>query len=292
MDLCWQAETLFRDEGGYTITHHQGDGSKSVDWHADTAQGSFMEVCLNQEGRAEVINQGVRLLLDEDKMGIYDVKAGNIRTRRNRGYDHKFTTVSLNKEYLQDELAPSQFLLQPEVRSAIYEQSIDFPLCIRRSMQERDLEWLNATQRFNNIPVAGQNLWMSSKIMEFIACHFFKQELSEQELFCQKIKRQDSDRIIQTKLFIEKNYSEPLLLEDLSKHIGCSKTHLSRVFSKETGVTIRSYLRSARIRNARKYLQSGKYNVTEAAFECGYNSLSHFTKAFQEELGYKPSKLK
>ncbi len=292
MDLSWQAETLFGDEDGFTVTHHQGDGSRSVDWHINSPKKKFMEVCLNQEGRAEVINQGMRLLLDTDKMGIYDVKVGSIKTRRNRGYDHKFTTVSLDKEYLQDQLAPSQFLLHPEIRSAIYEKSVGFPLCIGRSMQDRDLEWLNSTLTLGNIPVAGRHLWMSSKVMEFIACHFFKQEFAEHELFCQKIKRQDSDRIVQTKLYLEKNYAVPFSLDSAADHIGCSGTHLSRIFSKEAGVTLRGYLRSVRIRNARQFLLSGKYNVTEAAFECGYNSLSHFAKAFQEELGYKPSELK
>jgi AraC-like DNA-binding protein len=35
-------------------------------------------------------------------------------------------------------------------------------------------------------------------------------------------------------------------------------------------------------------LRSGDYNVTEVALEVGYNSLSHFSAAFQETFGCCP----
>jgi AraC-like DNA-binding protein len=35
-------------------------------------------------------------------------------------------------------------------------------------------------------------------------------------------------------------------------------------------------------------LRSGKYNVTEAALEVGYSSLSHFSQAFCQTMGCCP----
>ncbi len=102
----------------------------------------------------------------------------------------------------------------------------------------------------------------------------------------------DSERATQAKLFIEEFYFETFSLDNVAQHVGCSSSYLSRTFSKETGMTLKNYLRTVRVRKAKKMLLSGRYNVTEAAFECGYNSLSHFTKAFKEVLGYKPSELK
>ncbi len=39
---------------------------------------------------------------------------------------------------------------------------------------------------------------------------------------------------------------------------------------------------------AAELLRSGRYNVTEAATEVGYSSLSHFSKAFCETIGCCP----
>ncbi len=42
------------------------------------------------------------------------------------------------------------------------------------------------------------------------------------------------------------------------------------------------------IERAAELLREGKHNVTEAAFEVGYSSLSHFTVAFREVFGCCP----
>ncbi|PYJ87575.1 MAG: AraC family transcriptional regulator, partial [Verrucomicrobia bacterium] len=43
-----------------------------------------------------------------------------------------------------------------------------------------------------------------------------------------------------------------------------------------------------RMERAAELLRSGRYNVTEAATEVGYASLSHFSKAFCETIGCCP----
>ena len=39
---------------------------------------------------------------------------------------------------------------------------------------------------------------------------------------------------------------------------------------------------------AAELLEAGRHNVTEAALEVGYNSLSHFSAAFHETFGCCP----
>jgi AraC-like DNA-binding protein len=54
------------------------------------------------------------------------------------------------------------------------------------------------------------------------------------------------------------------------------------------GMTIPQYLRQLRLERAAELLRSGKFNVTEAAVEVGYSSLSHFSQAFHEQYGCCP----
>jgi AraC-like DNA-binding protein len=70
--------------------------------------------------------------------------------------------------------------------------------------------------------------------------------------------------------------------------VGCSPFHLSRTFSREMGLTIPQYLRELRMERAAELLLSGNYNVTEAALEVGYSSLSHFSQAFSQTMGRCP----
>ena len=53
-------------------------------------------------------------------------------------------------------------------------------------------------------------------------------------------------------------------------------------------MTIPQYTRQLRMERAAELLKSGKFNVTEAALEVGYSSLSHFSQAFHYMFGCCP----
>src|SRR5262249_43065869 len=75
----------------------------------------------------------------------------------------------------------------------------------------------------------------------------------------------------------------------IGRAVGCSPFYLSRIFSKAMGMTIPQFLRQLRMERAAELLRSGKYNVTEAALEVGYSSISHFSQAFCQTIGCCPN---
>ena len=108
------------------------------------------------------------------------------------------------------------------------------------------------------------------------------------EFFCMRQKRVARDRVERTKELLARDLANPPTLEMLGQEVGCSPFYLSRIFSREVGLTIPQYLRNLRMERAAELLRSGRYNVTEAATEVGYSSLSHFSKAFCETIGCCP----
>jgi len=92
----------------------------------------------------------------------------------------------------------------------------------------------------------------------------------------------------QTKELLARDLANPPMLEMIGQEVGCSPFYLSRIFSREVGLTIPQYLRNLRMERAAELLRTGRYNVTEAATEVGYSSLSHFSKAFCETIGCCP----
>jgi AraC-like DNA-binding protein len=87
---------------------------------------------------------------------------------------------------------------------------------------------------------------------------------------------------------LKKDLVNPPSLEQISREVACSPFYLSRTFSKEMGQTIPQYVRQLRMEKAAELLKSGEYNVTEVAYEVGYNSLSHFSAAFHQTFGCCP----
>ena len=134
---------------------------------------------------------------------------------------------------------------------------------------------------------AAQALWYQAKALEVVADLFFLTP-GGQELFCQRQQRLSAERVEKVIALLQQDLTNPPTLEDIGRAVGCSQFHLSRTFSTATGMTIPQYVRQLRMERAAELLRLGKFNVTEAAMEVGYSSLSHFSQAFHETFGCCP----
>jgi len=81
---------------------------------------------------------------------------------------------------------------------------------------------------------------------------------------------------------------EETLLQ-LSRDVGASQRTLQRLFRAETGLSLESWRRRARIQQAVVALSEGA-TVTDAALAAGYQSASAFITAFRRIFGVTPSR--
>lgn len=49
------------------------------------------------------------------------------------------------------------------------------------------------------------------------------------------------------------------------------------------------FIRKVKLKNSLKLLQSGDYNISEAAYMTGFNNWGYFRECFKEEYGASPS---
>ncbi len=90
--------------------------------------------------------------------------------------------------------------------------------------------------------------------------------------------------------FIERNFKTTISVSQLAKDMALSDAQLYRLFTKETGMTIKEYLTKRRIAEAKKMLQLG-YSVKEACFGSGFNDYSNFIRAFKKFEGHSPGQI-
>lgn len=79
----------------------------------------------------------------------------------------------------------------------------------------------------------------------------------------------------------------PITLSDWSEQLNISSKTLARIFVRETGLNFRAWQNRLRMENAKRDMEAG-INVTDAALNCGYNSLSSFIAAFRKYYGSSP----
>jgi AraC-like DNA-binding protein len=88
---------------------------------------------------------------------------------------------------------------------------------------------------------------------------------------------------------IDRDYAQPLDVEELARGVHMSAGHLSREFRDAYGESPYSYLMTRRIERAMTLLRRGDLSVTEVCFAVGCSSLGTFSTRFAELVGMPPS---
>jgi AraC-like DNA-binding protein len=88
---------------------------------------------------------------------------------------------------------------------------------------------------------------------------------------------------------MDREYSQPLDVEELAREVHMSAGHLSRQFRLAFGESPYSYLMTRRIERAMALLRRGDMSVTDICFAVGCSSLGTFSTRFTELVGMPPS---
>ncbi|NDV60014.1 hybrid sensor histidine kinase/response regulator transcription factor [Bacteroides sp. 519] len=90
--------------------------------------------------------------------------------------------------------------------------------------------------------------------------------------------------------YVEENLSRSeLSVEELSRELGMSRVHLYKKLTAITGKTPIEFIRTIRLKRAAQFLQKSQMNISEIAYEVGFNNPKYFSKYFREEFGVLPS---
>lgn len=93
-------------------------------------------------------------------------------------------------------------------------------------------------------------------------------------------------------LYISQNCTKPLTLDDISHHIGVSKSHFAHLFKKYTNMTFIDFLTTERIKRTEFLISNPKAHLIDIAFDSGFSSVSSFNRAFKKIKGISPSEFR
>lgn len=203
--------------------------------------------------------------------------------QREAGGHHHFFVLEISRCWLASLLKKQPHAVKENIKCFLnnlagQEKPMIAPLCANLRSLCEELSQLQYREDRST-------LWFYAKIIEFVSLTLLEPSGNS---FCHRKERLALERIDAAKKSLSHHLENPFSLAQCAREVGCSEAYLSRTFSKYTGMTMTRYLRNLRLERAAELLSGGKYNVTEAAMEVGYSSLSHFSKAFAEMFNVCP----
>lgn len=88
--------------------------------------------------------------------------------------------------------------------------------------------------------------------------------------------------------YLAEHFREHVTLDELARHTGMHAAALCWLFRSRTGMTLFDCLARLRVQAVCRWLATSDLPVSQIAWECGFNSLSHFNACFRRVTGLSP----
>jgi DNA-binding response OmpR family regulator len=135
---------------------------------------------------------------------------------------------------------------------------------------------------------------LSAKIKNLLSLHnTFKNTYTKQLKISPaevQIESDDEKLLKNIALYLDENLNNyQLSVEDLSKHMGMSRSSLYNKLFKLTGQTPIEYIRSFKLDKAVILMEKTDMNIAQIAYSTGFSKPSYFAKSFKEKFNMLPS---
>ena len=128
------------------------------------------------------------------------------------------------------------------------------------------------------------NLEKEEKLIEFLS-HIFLNFCDTDAHKCENTKNSKIAKKI--KEYLKNNIENDILLQDIADYMELSTIHMLRVFKKEYGLPIHSYILNEKVHLAKELL-SRNIPISEVAQMSGFFDQSHLNKSFKRVFQLTP----
>ncbi|WP_058485842.1 response regulator [Defluviitalea phaphyphila] len=233
--------------------------------------------------------EALRSLNSDGIMHYMDMPSGSLNTSGYPNNKEKYLFQKISNGNIKESLEAFNYIFDWLIREYSHQ-----PLKIKNKLLEiifsiHRIEWEKNINEGNN-----KEFFILEKILSM-------EDMNELRLWCKKIIKRVTNSIKDNKEnrvgeitniakdYINKNYSKPITLEDISRKVNVSPQYFSKLFKEETGENFIDYLTNVRISAAKKLLLEGNLSIKEICYKIGYNDPNYFSRIFKKIVGVTPT---
>jgi AraC-like DNA-binding protein len=92
--------------------------------------------------------------------------------------------------------------------------------------------------------------------------------------------------------YLKKHIARDISVQEMAEFCSLSRSHFTRCFSEQMGISPRVYLEDLRLKTAMGILYNERASVKETAIRCGITDVNYFCRLFKKRFGVSPGKYK
>ncbi|BBH20677.1 hypothetical protein Back11_20220 [Paenibacillus baekrokdamisoli] len=138
------------------------------------------------------------------------------------------------------------------------------------------------------VPIAQAAIVTSADAVAFLSQSY----LQAMEQLIQQRKNKNRLNLEEVRKYMERNFAEPISLEQLAKAFFVSKEYLSKMFKQEYGRNVTDYILHIRMDKARDWLTEDHFSIKMVAEMVGYEDVSYFYRVFRKHFGIAPGEMR
>lgn len=113
--------------------------------------------------------------------------------------------------------------------------------------------------------------------------------LDSQKVFSvKKVEDNQNKYVAEIKRYIHSTYPDPIKISEIAESLSINRSHLYRIFKKETGIGVEDYIINIRMDHAKLLLKDTSLSVATVASLAGYKNYTTFFKRFKLATGVTP----
>lgn len=180
----------------------------------------------------------------------------------------------------------------PDSFMAVYKryQSGDNFLLSRQGGLLTSMQMQAVLQQLNNTELLGNaaGVYADLKVLELFLLQLQQMEVQKYQAYQYCKTHTDIDKIHEVSELIVSDLLHTPSISELAREVGMNEKKLCYGFKEVFGNTIFGYLYDYKMNLAQQLLLYTDKSISEIAFQCGYEYLSHFSTAFKRKFGMTP----
>ncbi|MBQ8640183.1 MAG: helix-turn-helix domain-containing protein [Lachnospiraceae bacterium] len=170
-------------------------------------------------------------------------------------------------------------LLDANRLQAFYHRFVRMLIRVEEAASVKHEEIFPTEQQREDYLNAYENL-VSMKELIKTACSFFAGEEDEKKTAVQ---------IEQIREYVYHHLDQEIRREDVAAAVFLNPSYVSRIFKKETGISLKDFILQEKMKMARILLKSTALPISIVAQRVGYTNFSHFSQVYRKIYGISPT---